>query len=198
MASRSQRGTIGRARNRPLSRCLASSTTCGRGARSRRTLPVDVEVNGQLVGQQAFTPASGRVQTRSSCARQARPGQIGWSCARGCPAPSIGRRPHAITTIASRSSRRDRARWRVSRKYFCFTPVTERAAASSIAKRRSAARCSLAICCSCGSSAAGSKDWRYLMLDDPLPAGMEAVQDADAYELERPPRVVVWQQARVP
>jgi hypothetical protein len=37
-------------------------------------------------------------------------------------------------------------------------------------------------------TAAGSKDWRYLMLDDPLPAGMEAVQDADAYELERPPR----------
>lgn len=33
---------------------------------------------------------------------------------------------------------------------------------------------------------AGSKDWRYLMLEDPLPAGAEAVAKDDAYELEKP------------
>jgi len=32
--------------------------------------------------------------------------------------------------------------------------------------------------------AAGSKEWRYLMLEDPLPAGVEAVRDPDIYELE--------------
>ena len=32
---------------------------------------------------------------------------------------------------------------------------------------------------------AGSTDWRYLVLEDPLPAGVEAVQDTTAYPLER-------------
>jgi hypothetical protein len=35
--------------------------------------------------------------------------------------------------------------------------------------------------------AAGSKDWRYIMLEDPLPAGAEAVRDPDLYELEKRP-----------
>ena len=35
---------------------------------------------------------------------------------------------------------------------------------------------------------AGSSDWRYLMVEDPLPAGVEVVQRRDLYELEvRPP-----------
>lgn len=33
---------------------------------------------------------------------------------------------------------------------------------------------------------AGSPDWRYLMIRDPLPAGVEAVQDDSMYPLERP------------
>jgi uncharacterized protein YfaS (alpha-2-macroglobulin family) len=35
---------------------------------------------------------------------------------------------------------------------------------------------------------AGSKDWRYLMIEDPLPAGVEAVQDTTAYPMEREDR----------
>lgn len=33
---------------------------------------------------------------------------------------------------------------------------------------------------------AGSADWRYLMLEDPIPAGTEAIERDSAYELERP------------
>ncbi|MGC4083427.1 MAG: alpha-2-macroglobulin family protein [Vicinamibacterales bacterium] len=33
---------------------------------------------------------------------------------------------------------------------------------------------------------AGSADWRYLMLEDPIPAGTEAVEHEGSYELERP------------
>ncbi|HEX7486222.1 MAG TPA: MG2 domain-containing protein [Vicinamibacterales bacterium] len=33
--------------------------------------------------------------------------------------------------------------------------------------------------------AAGSTDWRYLVIEDPLPAGVEAVQQRNLYELER-------------
>ena len=32
---------------------------------------------------------------------------------------------------------------------------------------------------------AGSNDWRYLVIEDPLPAGVEAIQDTTAYPLER-------------
>jgi uncharacterized protein YfaS (alpha-2-macroglobulin family) len=35
-------------------------------------------------------------------------------------------------------------------------------------------------------TAAGSADWRYLILEDPLPAGMEAVQEPDLFELANP------------
>ena len=33
---------------------------------------------------------------------------------------------------------------------------------------------------------AGAPDWRYLVLEDPLPAGVEALQDDTAYPLEAP------------
>jgi hypothetical protein len=40
---------------------------------------------------------------------------------------------------------------------------------------------------------AGSRDWRYVMLEDPLPAGVEAIQDTSAYPLEnKDPRSWWW------
>ena len=33
---------------------------------------------------------------------------------------------------------------------------------------------------------AGAADWRYLVIEDPIPAGTEAVSNQDAYELEKP------------
>jgi uncharacterized protein YfaS (alpha-2-macroglobulin family) len=41
-------------------------------------------------------------------------------------------------------------------------------------------------------SAAGSTDWRYLMIEDPLPAGTEPIADDELYELERRDRGPVW------
>ncbi|MBI2835638.1 MAG: hypothetical protein HYX76_14555 [Acidobacteria bacterium] len=35
---------------------------------------------------------------------------------------------------------------------------------------------------------AGSSDWRYLVIEDPLPAGTEAIADESLFALERPPR----------
>jgi uncharacterized protein YfaS (alpha-2-macroglobulin family) len=39
---------------------------------------------------------------------------------------------------------------------------------------------------------AGSNDWRYLIVEDPLPAGVEAVQDTTAYPMEREDRWRWW------
>ena len=41
-------------------------------------------------------------------------------------------------------------------------------------------------------SAAGSTDWRYLMIEDPLPAGTEAMADAGLYPLEKGDRESYW------
>lgn len=43
-------------------------------------------------------------------------------------------------------------------------------------------------------NAAGSADWRYLMVEDPLPAGVEAVQQLGLYELEH--RTAFWDGSR--
>jgi uncharacterized protein YfaS (alpha-2-macroglobulin family) len=46
-------------------------------------------------------------------------------------------------------------------------------------------------------TAAGSNDWRYLVIEDPLPAGVEAIQDTTAYPLEKPARDQWWYGSRV-
>jgi uncharacterized protein YfaS (alpha-2-macroglobulin family) len=44
---------------------------------------------------------------------------------------------------------------------------------------------------------AGASDWRYLVLEDPLPAGVEAIQDTTAYPLERQAANAWWYGSRV-
>ena len=44
---------------------------------------------------------------------------------------------------------------------------------------------------------AGSPEWRYLAIDDPLPAGVEAIQDTTAYPLERETADGWWFGSRV-
>ena len=39
---------------------------------------------------------------------------------------------------------------------------------------------------------AGSNDWRYLIVEDPLPAGVEAIQDTTAYPMQRADRWRWW------
>jgi uncharacterized protein YfaS (alpha-2-macroglobulin family) len=44
---------------------------------------------------------------------------------------------------------------------------------------------------------AGSPEWRYLAIEDPLPAGVEAIQDTTAYPLERETADAWWYGSRV-
>jgi uncharacterized protein YfaS (alpha-2-macroglobulin family) len=46
-------------------------------------------------------------------------------------------------------------------------------------------------------TAAGSPEWRYLTLEDPLPAGVEAIQDTTAYPLEHETADRWWYGSRV-
>jgi uncharacterized protein YfaS (alpha-2-macroglobulin family) len=72
----------------------------------------------------------------------------------------------------------------IGRRYFALTPVDER---GRIVYRESPFSGSL----SPGDlllvrlTVAGASDWRYLMIEDPLPAGVEVVQQEGLYPLER-------------
>ncbi len=150
------------------------------------TVTVDVEVNGRAAGSHTFTPASWtdanpivvradgvtgvnkvRLVTRT-------PGTVYWT--------ATGRYYDNRDALEQTGTRT----LALSRKYFTLSPVQKN---GRIVYRESPFTGPLAP----GDLllvrlvAAGSKDWRYLMLEDPLPAGMEAVQDTDVYELERPP-----------
>jgi uncharacterized protein YfaS (alpha-2-macroglobulin family) len=46
-------------------------------------------------------------------------------------------------------------------------------------------------------TAAGSTDWRYLALEDPLPAGVEQISDTSAYPLESGSTAWWWYGPRV-
>ncbi|MBA2354868.1 MAG: hypothetical protein H0V80_09395, partial [Acidobacteria bacterium] len=74
----------------------------------------------------------------------------------------------------------------LSRKYFSLTPVTkgtrtvyEERPFSGTAAPGALVLVRLVV--------AGSSDWRYLMIEDPIPAGSEAVSRPDTLDLARPP-----------
>jgi uncharacterized protein YfaS (alpha-2-macroglobulin family) len=158
--------------------------------RARREAPgtvtVDVEVNGKRAGSHTFTPSSwtdanptivrvdGQTGVNKVRLITRTPGTVYWT--------ATARYYDNRETLEQTGTRK----LALSRKYFTLSPVQKN---GRIVYRDTPFTGTLAP----GDlllvrlTAAGSKDWRYLMLDDPLPAGMEAVQENDLYELERPP-----------
>jgi alpha-2-macroglobulin len=155
------------------------------------TTVVDVEVNGAKVGSHTFTPES---WTQPNPVTLSTPGQTGANKVR-----LIVRSGGAVywTATARYYDNRESLeqtgthRLALSRKYFTLSPVTQ-------ATRNGQTRIVYRETPFTGTAkpgdlllvrlvAAGSKDWRYLMIEDPLPAGVEAVRDPDIYDLEHRP-----------
>jgi uncharacterized protein YfaS (alpha-2-macroglobulin family) len=152
---------------------------------------VDVYVNGALAGRQAFTaeamtapdPVVLRVAARAG-ANQVRlvkrdGGAVYWSAA-GEYYDTAG--------AAARSGSRQLA---ITRAYAVLAPVTvqnrivyRETPFTGTAKPGDVLTVRLTV--------AGSRDWRYLALEDPLPASVEAVQDTTAYPLENDRRSWWW------
>jgi uncharacterized protein YfaS (alpha-2-macroglobulin family) len=155
------------------------------------TTVVDVEVNGAKVGSHTFTPES---WTQANPITLSAPGQTGANKVRLIV--RSGGTVYWSATVRYYDNRESLEqtgthRLALSRKYFTLSPVTQqqRNGQTRIVYRESPFN---------GTAkpgdlllvrlvAAGSKDWRYLMIEDPLPAGVEAVRDPDIYELERRP-----------
>ena len=110
---------------------------------------------------------------------------------------STGRPPPSTTTPPAPAARSRRSRQlALTRKYALLTPVTVKGRIvyreppfTGTAKPGDVLTVRLTV--------AGSPEWRYLALEDPLPAGVEAIQDTTAYPLEREAADAWWYGSRV-
>lgn len=158
--------------------------------RARKEAPaavtVEVDVNGTTIGSHTFTPESWTQPNPVTLRATAQPGanQVRIRTkTTGAVYWTVTGRYHDTREGLEATGARTLA---LSRRYFRLAPVQRN---GRIVYRESAFDGTLAP----GDLllvrlvAAGSRDWKYLMLEDPLPAGAEAVRDPELYELERPP-----------
>jgi uncharacterized protein YfaS (alpha-2-macroglobulin family) len=149
------------------------------------TLTVDVEVNGAKVGSQTFTPES---WTAANPTLVTAPAQAGVNKVRIVPRGggsvywTATARYYDNRESLEQSGTRKLA---LSRKYFSLAPV--KAKDGSIVYRETpfSGTAKAGDLLLVRLVAAGSTDWRYVMLEDPLPAGVEAIKEQDLYELEK-------------
>jgi uncharacterized protein YfaS (alpha-2-macroglobulin family) len=154
---------------------------------------IDVLVNGAPAGSAAFTPASltapdPLVVTAPAIAgknivevRKRGGGSVYWSAAAEY---------YDTAGAAERSGSRKLA---LVRKYYTLTPVRveNRVVYRETPFNGTAQPGDLLLV---RLDAAGSNDWRYLVIEDPLPAGVEAVQQLNLFELER--KTAYWDGSR--
>jgi uncharacterized protein YfaS (alpha-2-macroglobulin family) len=147
---------------------------------------VDVFVNGALAGRQSFTAASMTAPDPAVITVPAKAGandvRIVKREAGGAAYWSASGTYYDIAGAGARSGTRQLA---VTRAYARLAPVTVQ---GKIVYRETPLTGAVAPgdVLTVRLTVAGSRDWRYLALEDPLPAGVEAVQDTTAYPLERP------------
>ena len=152
---------------------------------------VDVHVNGTLAGSRTFTPASLTSPDPVIVSVPAREGANSVRLVKkGGGTLHWGARALYYDTqgAQARSGSRQLA---ITRKYARLMPVRQR---DRIVYQEQPfdGRMSPGDVLTVRVTVAGSNDWRYLIIEDPLPAGVEAVQDTTAYPMERPDRWRWW------
>ena len=134
--------------------------------------------------------ADGARSDRRLRGRAARaPTACGWS--RRAAARSTGRRSATYYDTQGAAARSGSRQLAITRKYARLAPVRVK---DRIVYREEPfdGRMNPGDVLTIRLTIAGSKDWRYLMVEDPLPAGVEAVQDTTAYPMEREDRWRWW------
>lgn len=167
---------------------------------------VDVFVNGTNVGRRTFAAAAMTAPDPQVISVPANAGanQVRLVKRDGPPSPGASAGQAALYWSASanyydtaatdaRSGSRQLA---LTRKYAVLTPVTVKGRIvyreqpfTGTAKPGDVLTVRLTV--------AGSPEWRYLAIEDPLPAGVEAIQDTTAYPLEREAPDSWWYGSRV-
>ena len=146
---------------------------------------VDVYVNGTLAGTHAFTAASITDPDPAIISAIAREGQntvrivkrggaaLYWSAAAVY---------HDTQAAEARSGSRQLA---ITRRYALLTPVKQRDGNIAYREEPFSGQMRPGDVLTVRITVAGSSDWRYLVIEDPLPAGVEAIQETTSYPLER-------------
>jgi alpha-2-macroglobulin len=156
-------------------------------ARNERptTFSVEVRVNGEPAGRHTFTPASWSRPDPIVLTVPAREGDNEVRVVKeGEGAVYWTASARYVDNAASLEATGDR-RLAISRQYFSLSPVKARD--GTIVYRESAFGGTLVT----GDlllvrlTVAGARDWRYLVIEDPIPAGTEAVTRREQYRLER-------------
>jgi hypothetical protein len=148
------------------------------------TFTVDVTVGGELVGSHTFTPEAWTRADPIVFSAPARPGANEVAVVARQPGPlywhATARYLETRQPIEVTGSRQ----LALSRRYFALEPVR---LGDRIVYRETpfAGRAAPGDILLVRLTAAGSRDWRYLVIDDPIPAGTEAMATTNAYPLER-------------
>ncbi len=162
-----------------------------------QTFTADVYVNGTLSGTHTFTPASlvdpdpitiaasGREGANTVRVVKRGGGTLYWS------ATGV-----YYDTQAAEARRGDR-QLAITRAYARLTPIKQRNGNIVYREEPFKGEMRPGDVLTVRITVAGSTDWRYLVIEDPLPAGVEAIQDTLAYPLERPAREGWWYGSRV-
>ena len=158
---------------------------------------VDVFVNGQAAGRHSFTAAA---MTASDpiviSAPAAAPARIRFGSSSADGGTVYWSAAAVYFDTASTEARQGSRQLALTRKYSLLTPVTVK---DRIVYRESPfnGTANPGDVLTVRLTAAGSPEWRYLALEDPLPAGVEAIQDTTAYPLEREAPESWWYGSRV-
>ncbi len=148
------------------------------------TFSVDVIVNGQTIGTHTFTPESWTATDPIRVEVPARVGANDVVLAKRGAGPlywTMTARYYDVQEPVARTGSRALA---ITREYFALSPVTvdrrtvyRESPFTGTAKPGDLVLVRL--------TAAGSADWQYVMIEDPVPAGLEAVEDPERIRLER-------------
>ena len=167
---------------------------------------VDVFVNGANVGRRTFSAAAMTAPDPQIVSVPANAGanQVRLVKRDGPPSPGASAGQAALYwsaaanyyDTASAGARTGDRQLALTRKYALLTPVTVKGRIvyreqpfTGTAKPGDVLTVRLTV--------AGSPEWRYLAIEDPLPAGVEAIQDTTAYPLEREAPDSWWYGSRV-
>jgi alpha-2-macroglobulin len=162
-----------------------------------QTFTADVFVNGTPAGAHTFTPAE---LTNPDPVEILAPGRDGANNVRivkkggGTLYWSTTSVYYDTQAAEARSGSRQLA---ITRKYARLTPLKTRQGTIVYREEAFQGQMKPGDVLAVRLTAAGSSDWRYLVIEDPLPAGVEAIQDTTAYPLERPARQGWWWDSRV-
>ena len=159
--------------------------------KARRERPaaftVDVFVNGQAAGSHTFTPQSWAAPDPIVVSAPARAGQNDVRIVKRGDAPLYWSATATYFDNAEAIDASGTRKLALVREYFTLTPVTRggRTVYRETPFSGSAQPGDVVLV---RLTAAGARDWRYLVIEDPIPAGAETIQQETLYELERQPR----------